>query len=387
MTSGTRSRALLSTNAYDYSTATFLEEYDHHRGKNMSNGIFIDGVYKKIQLAEVQFEEISGDLTDGVVTKAMRPPVATVVRAYYRDVYFYKHVDCGEKQDDGSVILTIESSVKCEDMVNIYEAWLVCHSYGLKVLETLPVRLENAAKIYKCTQRFRVKITRHNTMPCFQMYCNVKKMKFMDSNFREGDIVSVFVRGNATPAIASPGVLTVSPKFKETYVPLQPKQRLQIVTHATDAKLTWTPNENSTLSYKGEDIIYNEHNKFLSLKKIKAHFFECLKPVVEAETILVDYPEKDRHYTIIVPVNNRKNSRYPVIVNPENTFIVYAHNIDGFIIKNYNHRPVTVDKECPVRIQYAYSNKECYEVKIRIQKSHSYFTVERCEDSWLVKLV
>lgn len=343
---------------------------------------------RKLEVSKVEIEELDSDLASGARVRRMDEiEMDTSIFAHPHDIYYNKQLSCAEKSKDGCRIISFESLVRWEDLPNHqYAPWQVFYSYGVSIIASWTC-VEKVDKKFRCTQKFKIKIEKSITVPYIQLYCNVLRLKYTENYFKSGDVITVFIRDKNSPMQPNPPVLTIVPKgvwSEQTYVHLQPKQRLQIVTNSNETDIDFTHTD--ALIHLGTDKVYNPQCTALKSRTIRADFFECAKQVRAAECIFINFPQIKQWKAIIVPFMSRKDSRYPVIVDPGQTTNICANNIDGFILRSYNHMSITIGKNCPVTIDYESASVDCYEAKININEFHPYFVLDRYEKSWTVRI-
>lgn len=219
----------------------------------------------------------------------------------------------------------------------------------------------------KFNQSFVVKVC--DKLAYIQLICLSEKAKYMGNWHEKGDIITLFASRKDLPSLP---LICVQPRFEQTIVPLLPKQTLQIVTDQL-ADFDWVN--------KTESFIYTG---FENIKSQNCWFFECTNEITSAETIKLTTSRKSK--LVCVPTMYSCNSRCPLINDPMSSCLLYASNIDGFVMRNTFHTDfLKIDKNSPLKRVYSLSRKNYREIKVEITGPCSFITLEYKDNQWLAK--
>lgn len=354
---------------------------------------------KPLHVCNIKFEELSGELTDGVTTR----PVAEIsvnkgyceidanllgrIRSVSSSVASRRreamdnYVEKIHQDMDGNYTITIGSYAEREYLDSDNGNWSTFKLHGLEIIKEKKEETYSGSKTYvKVTHTYKVKVVDESVVPYAQFSCNVPWVKYAENIFRRGDVITVFVPHHKMPLLPSPSVLSVNPKVDQTFIPMMPRQRLQVITDFSKDKIDFKLDSTSALLYCGNES-YGK-NKNIG-EDVFCHYFECVKDPETQELVFVNSDNKAK--TICVPVldNDTGHKRYPVIIDPVKSSMIYRNNIDGFILRSFKTIKLRIDKECPLQPIYIIEKFEFSEVKLKIMKPRPFFILERADTSWV----
>ena len=346
----------------------------------------------KVRIAEIAFEELEddADLAKGLKTKALKEVsfIPTVYRvAPKADTYFSKSLDVAEQDEHGNYVLTVDTYCKKDDVIDDDILWTVFNIQGLIMVNITSSKVLNSNhKFFKVSQKIKVAVVNQNCVPYLQLICNARRVKYAESWFREGDVITLFVQHQKMPKVPSPPILSIQPKAEQTFVPMLPKQKLQVITDLSQSELEWRLDGDSALIYHGRQEIGMDFARRIGTNVV-CDFFECVKDTQTQELIFVNSRNENRSKTICVPViaYGVGNRRYPVIFDPVKTSAIYAHNISGFILRSKSHVPLRIDKDCPLLPIYSMDGRDYCETKVKLTKFQPYFILERQGNQWFAR--
>lgn len=352
---------------------------------------------KTPQVCSVEFEDLGEDLLDGVTTKTIKE-----VKEFSPPIYrgrgfnpspsfsFGKEVEDTTQDPDGNHTLKVDGFLSEQDMPRWGQGvWSLFHLNGLSLLDSHFCRVMSGSQKYmKATQTYKVAVTNKDTVPYIQLLCNAKRVKYLGAWFKDGDVITLFVRHHFMPTLPSPPIISIQPRAEQTFVPLLPKQRLQIITDASKADLEFRFGADSALLYEGRQEIDRERASRLG-SNVRCDFFECVRPAEQQELVFINGKMLGEKFkTISVPVLSRatKDKRYPVIIDPVRTSVLVANNIDGFILRSNRKIDLRVDQGVGVKPIYSMEKEDYNETKVSItSKQQPFFVLERVNNQWVVK--
>jgi len=346
----------------------------------MWGGLYDDivGFDQKPSFSKVEIEEVGGDLTAGVRLLPMERVRSTSEPTLNISTdTFYASVDEENFDEDHyEFILTLETLAQVADNDSA-AVWALFNSNDIQSCEPMEAYYGIKTKKYeKCVQQFFIKFSEKPSIPYIQFYCKSKKVKYLDSYFREGDIMTTIIKHPDYPVKwPNPAVITVKPTATQTYVPMVGKQKL-IVVCEEDESLEFKAHPNGNILFAGDKEATFGH---------RCRFFDCKKTTVWSEPISIKKSKKKDFKTIIIP-NTEKDTRWPIILNPQKDSILYAHNCDGFLIRFWkgNDLPVCA-LNCPARILYTVENAQYVERKVEITRPRPYFHFQKKENNWMIR--
>jgi hypothetical protein len=332
---------------------------------------------KQLSRVKVEFEELEGSLTSGVRLMPLERVEVNEPQINTWPNIFYTNVNSEHFSEDGSFCLGVETVAKnCDEQV-----WLpfVCGDVDkCTLLESK--EFNHTKKFRRFVQKFIIKISQKPQVPYVQFYCRAKKAKYLDSYFKEGDLMTIIIKHPDYPRNhPMPPLISVIPNSDATYVPMIPKQKLLIVTKESENEVDFKGHSNSAIHYSGTvDAAFN----------CECHYFNCSKISHYPETIFIRKKRSKLHKTVTVPyVEKDRGEKYPIILNPIRNSIIYAHNIDGFIVRFWkaNHLPVVTSSNCPISPGYVQESTQYIERRFDIIKSRPYFYLQKRDHSWIIR--
>lgn len=332
---------------------------------------------QKPSRAKVEFEELDNGLTTGVRLMPLDKIEVTESIIHTWPNIFYTNVDLEHFTEEGTFCLGIETVAKHVSDCQIWVPFAVGD-----VEECLPAEskeFNHTKKYRRFTQKFIVQLGKKAHVPYIQFYCRAKKAKYLDSYFKEGDLMTVIIKHPDYPSHhPTPPLICVVPSTDTTFVPMVAKQKLIVVTRDTEGEVDFKSRQNSSIHYSGTtNAIFG----------YKCHYFSCVKSSHWSEVIHVHKPNQSKpHRTITVPFIE-KESRYPIILNPIKNSVIYAHNIDGFIIRFWreNHLPIVTSNNCPIKAGYVQESAQSIERRFEISKARPYFYLQKRDHSWIIR--
>lgn len=348
------------------------------------------------RVCEVSFEELDSDLMAGVKTKPFKsvdftPSIYKVGRRELQS--FDAAINDSIKDEDGNHIISVVSFVAESDLKKSEGAWSIFCLRGLSLLDLSLSKFGSEQKYLKVTQTYKLAVEDRSIIPYLQLACNVKRAKYLDQWYEEGQVITLFVSYHFMPKLPTPALISVQPKADVTFVPMMPKQKLQVITNTSKSKLEFTFDHDSSLNHNSFEVVTDQRAKSFG-GNVRCDFFECVKTSKTQESIFVNSRGKCQIVTIPT-IQETTNKRYAVIkfnyVIIQNC-IVYSHNIDGFIMKSSKIFNLIIDKNCPLSLVYvlqktmADSATFC-EIKVKLTESRPYFRLEKISDSenWIAK--
>lgn len=346
------------------------------------------GDKKSPQIAEVTFEDLGDDLMDGVKTKSVKqvnftPPLYRIPSK--SAPFFHQEVNDSTIDASGNPCIDVDSFVNVNDMPDDDKGvWSVFHRHGLSIIDTKCYNITNGScKYVKIGQHFKLSLDKdaagqpRHIVPYLQLICRAKRAKYLGQYYDRDSVITLFVKHHWMPNVPSPALLSVRPQAEQTYVPLMPKQKLQVI---TDTKLDYNLDADSSIRYVGG------HNVELPDVSVLCQYFECIRDPQTQELIFVNSHGLCK--TIHVPgvKITAKRGRYPCIMDPVKTSVILAHNIDGFCLRFHRKTHIKIANDCPLKLVYTIDRKDYWETKIRITKPQTCFRLERVKDNWVVRV-
>jgi hypothetical protein len=360
----------------------------------------IDAEYeekKTPRVYEVVFEELDGDLMSGVKTKPLKevnftPPIYQGVGSRRRSPqpHFEVSVNDSSQDKDGNYIISVGSYVYAKDLKGQDDgAWSIFCLRGLSLLDLQITRFGNGDQKYlKITQVYKLSVEDRTIVPYIQLACNASRVKYLGAWYEEGQVITLFVSHHFMPKVPSPALISIQPKADQTFVPLMPKQKLQIITDISQVSLEFNLKADSAIFHTGMEVITDQRARNLG-GNIRCDFFECVKDPETQELVFVNSKTENKFRTITVPVvcQTASQRRYPVIIDPIRDCVIHSHNIDGFIMRGYKKFNIQTDKECPLQLVYALERDGYCEIKVKLTKPQPYFRLEKTGNSdWIAKI-
>jgi len=348
---------------------------------------------KVLRVAEIQIEDIGDDLMADVKTKSFNE-ISTVSKwdssnSYRSNKAESMYFDNDINQDkEGNQTIEVDSYLLESDMPRWGAGvWSLFSLHGLSLMDSHICRVLNGSKRYiKVCHTFKVRVNDKDTAPYIQLMCNAQRVKYLSGIFKDGDIITLFVRHDFMPRLPSPPIISIQPHAEQTFVPLLPKQRLQIITDGSQSELEFRFGVDSSLRFMGRQEIDRERSKKLG-SNIRCDFFECLSSPKTQELVFVNGKLEQKSKTVSIPMMARvaKDKRFPVIVDPVRKSVIYASNIDGFILRSHRNIDLKVEPGVGIRLVYKMEKDDYNETKVAIIKPQPFFVLERIGAHWLIR--
>lgn len=344
----------------------------------------------KLRVYDISIEEIDEDLdlAKGLKTKALKE--VSFTPALYRVApksvpYFDKHLEGAEQDQDGNYVLTVDTYVLHDDVIGDEGLWTVFNLHGLILINIGTNYNANGSKKYiKASQKFKVAVVNHDCVPYMQLVCNARRAKYAESWFKEGDVVTLFVKHHKMPTLPSPPLISIQPKAEQTFIPMLPKQKLQIITDLSQSEVEWRLDGDSALLYRNRLTIGMDFSRRIGTNVV-CDYFEYVRDAESQELVFINSRSENRSKTVCVPVLGSCRGRYPIIFDPVKTCVIYSHNIDGFILRSKSYTPLTIDKECSLMPVYSSEGLDYCETKVKVTKTKPCFILERQGNKWFAR--
>ena len=125
-----------------------------------------------------------------------------------------------------------------------------------------------------------------------------------------------------------PSILPVVPLGRQSFVPLVPSQRMQLIVPST-YRVTFTPDEKTVPPLRYTLKTRSNFSDF------RLNHFDCVRPV-EASPQLIFFEAKDsprQGSVIIPPIFPTDHGDYAILHEPMDDVVIYCNNISGFILR------------------------------------------------------
>jgi hypothetical protein len=339
---------------------------------------------RPLYFSKVEMEELAGGLEDHANILTMRDLLAPrrVSMVKPRSIIIKRTI---VGKNPLSYVLTLESYVYPDDLSHSYEPWLAVSIIGGEIISISPSAVETTyifgKNLYKIVQHFDLKLSR--MMSCVQFYCNVKRCKYESVTFKEGHLINVFIINSKAKNIPNPPMISMTPWFDQTYVPMNVGQKLQVITnfekYSTDISF-------NSLNYNNDVLLKNGHSGFLSSNSMKAEFFTYFRETIDddkqADKIVVQSREMPSDKREIIIPAYKKGSNYPIVVEPdEATALLHAKYIDGFVYRSYNRTVPIFHKDCKFKVEDRTYTTNCLEFTIKIEKKDEFYYIVDSSDT------
>jgi hypothetical protein len=158
-----------------------------------------------------------------------------------------------------------------------------------------------------------------------------------------------------------------------TYI-LYRLQKLQIITAEKDSVVVFEPGQSLKYSY---GATMGGQAKNIG-RYVKCDYLECVKPPECSEVVKI-YNCNEITKTISIPeishtVNG--NKKFPIIYDPQGRVVIRNNNIDGFIVRSRQAFSLSINGDCPAKLEYKMTRPPFHETKVKIKEYHPIFILE-----------
>lgn len=316
---------------------------------------------KTLRVYCVEIEELDkvDDLSQGVNYKLMKN-----IGSFPRSGFDIKH--------DGEGNCTIEISSYCKqgDMPSSGGAWKLFRMDGLIVLNCESCSIYGHKKYVKHSQQYKI-ASFNGDLPYIQLLCQAKRAKYLGIWYNEGDIITLYVRD-----IGFRPILAIKPKYEQTYVPMLPGQKLQVISDKSCSELQWRFTSDSSLLYAGRCHLESSYVG----RDVVCDTFMCVSQVRANELLFLNLKESPWSKVICIPAESKSIERYPII-NPVKDCIIYSNDIDGFILRSHNACKVNTDGPHLLSLYSSTGISNC-ETKVKLDKKVPFFRIIKDGSEW-----
>lgn len=382
---------------YEVTTASAATNWTPKRDFSCCEYGFGDGecmIPRQFFISKVNIEEIGSDILEGVNLKPLvRPasfytPIAERVIEHRQPpksgVFFNKLCDKHNEVKKGIYSIKMQSEAKFNDLMKS-EAWVPFNTEGLVNFAGRGSTITSTTTRWdRVTQQFEVSVEDKQQAPYVQFLCAGKTIKYNDTIFRRGDIITVFVKHPKYPDFPEPPLLTIIPENDQTYVRPRPGQLLQIVT-PDGTKVEFNKNLDSSIQSKGQKFIDCPETHEIMDCALRCDYFKCISPAFNQETIFVRSDGTTR--VVIIPYFDESDNA-PIIVNPMAKSTIYGYNLEAFTLRflAHNYLPIKYQSSaCMTSYSHMNESLGIYEVKVKVTEPRPFFTLTRHEENWIIK--
>jgi hypothetical protein len=257
---------------------------------------------------------------------------------------------------------------------------------GLAIIDQSICKVTNSSQQFcKLEQTYVAKVTDAAVVPYMQLVCNAARAKYLGQWYKRGDIITLFVKHSMMPSVPDPALLTIMPSDESAIVPMLPKQKLQIITAEKDSVVVFEPGQSLKYSY---GATMGGQAKNIG-RYVKCDYLECVKPPECSEVVKI-YNCNEITKTISIPeishtVNG--NKKFPIIYDPQGRVVIRNNNIDGFIVRSRQAFSLSINGDCPAKLEYKMTRPPFHETKVKIKEYHPIFILEadKRANVWQVK--
>lgn len=278
------------------------------------------------QVCSIEIEDIGSDLTDGVRLKPLKEV------SFSPAIYSIKSKN-ERVLSDGGIVFEVESYLSADEMPELDQGvWKILDSNGGKLEKSDYYIITQSANYSKYYQKFILTPDNLKEKPCyFQLACTIDAVKVDGTWYKRGDVITLVAKSSDLP---NPSIITVIPREEQTFVPLLPRQRLQILTEQNWTQLIFNLNGNSPVVHLGYKTIDTSISRMIN-EKVRFDFFDCHKQIHEQEVFFVEEVIKKRTKTIHLPVCfQSKDSIFCLIEDPVGDSVIHSENINGFVLQS-----------------------------------------------------
>lgn len=321
-------------------------------------------------LSDIKTELLSKISANNKVFCVSESPIERCVFLYERFANFSNTV---EFVDSRSFKLSIVSDLPAKhakyDLVQ-NQAWMIFSKNNLNVLD-------RECKLYEChgstyvIQRFHIQL---NTFDkgYIQFYSIPQKLRSEGVFFNKHSLLHVSIYNDQKCMSLNPSLISVKPSKKTVYIPLLPKQKLQVIS-----------SEKSNVVVSDDDVLKLTTTDKKSLCKgnvISSNIFTCQKFIEKNITVTVKVKKQFR--TMIIPgmVLSDNGDLYAVIDEPLQNCGIYCHNLAGIMISNGRTKKNQLEwlyDDCVARI-----SKNDFGVVIVFTNKQEYVTLSKSDEHW-----
>ena len=194
--------------------------------------------------------------------------------------------------------------------------------------------------------------------------------KNRNGQFPYGSLLNLYVYRGPEARMGDsfyPPVISVMPRHKQTYVPLQTNQVLQVVTPA-NYKV-------EALNVPSLPAVKMIHRHPASVEAYHCTYFKCNRQPVDSYPVVFQAQDMDvRGLVIVPPIETHHGKRYAILHAPMDGLILHTAGVDGFIFRTseniFQGRHLYLDSTFKLKIEsgpYRFTappNHEGYDLKV-----------------------
>lgn len=290
---------------------------------------------------------------------------------------FYSKVYEAKEDLDKTSNIILESSVQFRDLPVSASVWVVFNHSSLDFAHPRSsYLLSSTSNTDICVQNFRIRIQPGVSIPYMQFYCAANLAKHGDYHYSKGDVMTMFIKHDEYPSdFPHPPLIAILPQSPQTFVALQPKQQLQIITKK-GTNIEYTPGVHGCLRHTpGRKI----DDCAVAGGPIQLDYFSSVRSAALQECIFINGNELR---TVCVPYKD--NAGGPVIFNPVSGAVIHVSNINTFTIKmlRENYLPFNCESPCETVENV---DDDLAEVEVKVLHPRQQLTLTKGKDSWTIR--
>ena len=302
-------------------------------------------------------------------------------------IVFYSTPKAQEWTKPNSFLLRLESQVHHDKDPIKDEVWYPFSSQDVESVKLVSTeRPTSGKKFQRIINFFEVNLSDKikEKTPYIQFYCEPKTVKYHNSVYKTGDIITIVIGHPEYPIHwPTPPLITVKPTDNHAFVPLLSKQRLCVITDLERHTVDYDCTALSTIKFVGK--IDADFGK-------QCNIFNCNKPTNCSETIYINSKSKKKtQRKIIIPMVD-KDPRCPII-SPQADSVIHSTNIDRFIIRFYKDKglgpqnfigPIVVMDQTPITCVRTIETANYFERRFEIDKRRPFFYIAKKDNAWVL---
>jgi len=222
-------------------------------------------------------------------------------------------------------------------------------------------------------QKLRATLKHGHTVGFLQLFQAAKEgIENSKGRHPYGSLATYFVYRGPERELADkvfPPFVSVFPQARQTYIPMQLGQTLQVILPELYTLSMWDNMTQSSL---------RKISCCKTLGKFDCHYFNYVQDIPDGYPIFFAARDSSNQGTVIVPpIEEREDRRYAVLHAPMSTMILYVNGIDGIIFRTiddkFKDRHVYLDRTFNLQVESHYrfshvsdSQKQSYDLRVRI---------------------